>query len=65
MKKKSRIIMMVILVLCVSAMTFHTSSTALALEGKEIKIGVAVPITGHGANVGKREDVRPLARRRL
>lgn len=57
MKKKSRIIMLAILVLFVSAVTFHTSSTALALEGKEIKIGVAVPITGHGANVGKREAI--------
>ena len=57
MKKKSRIIMLAILVLCVSAVTFHTSSTAQALEGKEIKIGVAVPITGHGANVGKREAI--------
>ena len=57
MKKKSRIIMLAILVLLVSAVTFHTSSTAQALEGKEIKIGVAVPITGHGANVGKREAI--------
>jgi branched-chain amino acid transport system substrate-binding protein len=57
MKKKSRIIMLAILVLFVSAVTFYTSSTALALEGKEIKIGVAVPITGHGANVGKREAI--------
>ena len=54
MKKKSRIIMLAILVLFVSAVTFHTASTAQALEGKEIKIGVAVPISGHGANVGKR-----------
>ncbi len=57
MKKKSRIIMLAILVLFVSAVTFYTSSTAQALEGKEIKIGVAVPITGHGANVGKREAI--------
>jgi branched-chain amino acid transport system substrate-binding protein len=57
MKKKSRIIMLAILVLFVSAVTFHTFSTAQALEGKEIKIGVAVPITGHGANVGKREAI--------
>jgi branched-chain amino acid transport system substrate-binding protein len=57
MKKKSRIIMLAILVLFVSAVTFYTPSTAQALEGKEIKIGVAVPITGHGANVGKREAI--------
>jgi branched-chain amino acid transport system substrate-binding protein len=57
MKKKSRIIMLAILVLFVSAVTFHMASTAQALEGKEIKIGVAVPITGHGANVGKREAI--------
>lgn len=28
-----------------------------AIEGDEIKIGVAVPITGHGANAGKREAI--------
>jgi branched-chain amino acid transport system substrate-binding protein len=57
MKKKSRIIMLAILVLFVSAVSFHTAPIAQALEGKEIKIGVAVPITGHGANVGKREAI--------
>ena len=57
MKKKRKIIMFAILVLLVSAVTFQTSPTAQALEGKEIKIGVAVPITGHGANVGKREAI--------
>jgi hypothetical protein len=69
MKKKSRIIMLAILVLFVSAVTFHTAPTAQALEGKEIKIGVAVPITGHGANVGKRENcisrIRPATPRKV
>lgn len=32
-------------------------SVAQAVQGPEIKIGVAVPITGHGANVGKREAI--------
>jgi branched-chain amino acid transport system substrate-binding protein len=35
----------------------HPVPAAQALEGPEIKIGVAVCITGHGANVGKREAI--------
>jgi len=39
------------------ALAFHTSVLAQSLAGKEIRIGVLVPITGHGANAGKREAI--------
>jgi len=32
-------------------------TTAQAVEGKEIKIGMAIPLSGHGANAGKREAI--------
>jgi len=38
-------------------LAIHPVPAAQALEGPEIKIGVAVCITGHGANVGKREAI--------
>jgi branched-chain amino acid transport system substrate-binding protein len=36
-------------------------TTAWALDGPEIRIGVAVPLTGIGANVGKREVIAAQA----
>jgi len=57
MNKKKNMVMLVLAVLLLSAIAFQVPSIARALEGKEIKIGVAVPITGHGANVGKREAI--------
>lgn len=56
MKKKRNIVMFVFAVFLVSSIVSHLPSIAQASE-KEIKIGVAVPITGHGANVGKREAI--------
>ena len=49
--------MIMFLSILVCVVSFHAAPTAQAIKGKEIKIGVAVPITGHGANVGKREAI--------
>jgi branched-chain amino acid transport system substrate-binding protein len=45
--------------LCTFGLTllWQSSSSAQAIAGKEIRIGVAVCISGHGANVGKREAI--------
>ena len=39
------------------AWAWHSSVLAQSIAGKEIRIGVLVPITGHGANAGKREAI--------
>jgi branched-chain amino acid transport system substrate-binding protein len=57
MKKKRNIVMFVLVIFLLSTTAFHLPSIAQAVDGKEIKIGVAVPITGNGANVGKREAI--------
>jgi branched-chain amino acid transport system substrate-binding protein len=36
---------------------FHPPASAQSISGKEIRIGCLVPITGHGANAGKREAI--------
>jgi branched-chain amino acid transport system substrate-binding protein len=55
-RRKSIIITLCVFVLAY-AFAIHPVPVAQALEGPEIKIGVAVCITGHGANVGKREAI--------
>jgi len=54
-KTTTAIIVFFSVLLCTLA--FHTSSFAGPIAGKEIKIGGIFPITGHGANVGKREAI--------
>ena len=54
-KTTTAIIVFFSVLLCTLA--FHTSSFAGPIAGKEIKIGAVCPITGHGANVGKREAI--------
>jgi branched-chain amino acid transport system substrate-binding protein len=41
----------------VCTLAFSVPSSAQSIAGPEIKIGVSVCITGHGANVGKREAI--------
>ena len=57
MRKKKSVAMIMFLSILVCVVSFYAVTTAQAIEGKEIKIGVAVPIVGHGANVGKREAI--------
>ena len=57
MRKRTSISMIALFTLLACVVGFNTAPTAQAVEGKEIKIGVAVCITGHGANVGKREAI--------
>ncbi len=57
MRKKLGITMIIFLSILVCILAFNTASFAQSISGKEIRIGVAVPITGHGANVGKREAI--------
>jgi branched-chain amino acid transport system substrate-binding protein len=38
-------------------LSFPKLADAQSIAGQEIRIGAAVPITGHGANVGKREAI--------
>ena len=54
-KTTTAIIVFFSVLLCTLA--FHTASFAGPIAGKEIKIGGIFPITGHGANVGKREAI--------
>ena len=46
-------------VFCITGMVFlcQGSASAQAIAGKEIRIGAAFCVTGHGANVGKREAI--------
>ena len=55
-RRKSITITLFVFVLAY-VLAIHPVPAAQALEGPEIKIGVAVCITGHGANVGKREAI--------
>jgi len=57
MDRKFRMIMLVLF--CVLGLTFlgQESASAQTIAGKEIRIGAAFCISGHGANVGKREAI--------
>ena len=57
MDRKFRTITLV--VFCVLGLTFlaQESASAQSIAGKEIRIGAAFCISGHGANVGKREAI--------
>jgi len=57
MDRKIRMIMLVLF--CVLGLTFlgQESASAQTIAGKEIRIGAAFCISGHGANVGKREAI--------
>lgn len=57
MGRNTTIAMIVFFSLLVCTLAFHSSSFAGPIAGKDIKIGVLVCITGHGANVGKREAI--------
>jgi len=57
MERKISIAMIVFFSILVCTLAFHTSASAQGIAGKEIRIGGAFPITGHGANVGKREAI--------
>jgi branched-chain amino acid transport system substrate-binding protein len=57
MGKKPNITMIVFLSVLVCILGYSTPSFAKSIAGSEIRIGVAVPVTGHGANVGKREAI--------
>jgi branched-chain amino acid transport system substrate-binding protein len=57
MERKIRILMMACLGFFFVASPSPTVSFAQAIAGPEIRIGVAVCISGHGANVGKREAI--------
>jgi branched-chain amino acid transport system substrate-binding protein len=51
--------MITLVLFCVLGLTFlgQESASAQAIAGKEIRIGAAFCISGHGANVGKREAI--------
>ena len=57
MDRKFRMITLALF--CVLGLTFlgQESASAQAIAGKEIRIGAAFCISGHGANVGKREAI--------
>ncbi len=57
MDRKFRMIMLVLF--CVLGLTFlgQESASAQTIAGKEIRIGGAFCVSGHGANVGKREAI--------
>jgi branched-chain amino acid transport system substrate-binding protein len=57
MDRNFRMIMLALF--CVLGLTFlgQESASAQALAGKEVRIGAAFCISGHGANVGKREAI--------
>jgi len=57
MERKISIALIVFFSILVCTLAFHTSVSAQGIAGKEIRIGGAFPITGHGANVGKREAI--------
>jgi branched-chain amino acid transport system substrate-binding protein len=54
-----RLRMITLVLFCVLGLTFLglESASAQAIAGKEIRIGAAFCISGHGANVGKREAI--------
>jgi branched-chain amino acid transport system substrate-binding protein len=51
--------MIMLVLFCVLGLTFlgQESASAQTIAGKEIRIGAAFCISGHGANVGKREAI--------
>ena len=57
MDRKLRMVMLVLF--CIVGLTLlgQASASAQAIAGKEIRIGAAFCISGHGANVGKREAI--------
>ena len=57
MDRKFRMIMLVFF--CVLGLTFlgQEPASAQAIAGKEIRLGAALCVSGHGANVGKREAI--------
>lgn len=57
MDRKIRNVMAALLCTFGLTLLWQSSSSAQAIAGKEIRIGVAVCISGHGANVGKREAI--------
>ena len=57
MSRKTSITITLFIFALVYVVGMHAAPAVQALEGPEIKIGAAVPITGHGANVGKREAI--------
>lgn len=57
MRKRTIIVIAIVLSVLVCSAVVYTSAIAKSVTGSEIKIGAAVPITGHGANVGKREAI--------
>ena len=57
MRRKTSITITLIIFVLAYVLAIHPAPAVQALEGPEIKIGVAVCITGHGANVGKREAI--------
>jgi branched-chain amino acid transport system substrate-binding protein len=48
---------LVLVLLAAVVFSFGFQSSLWALSGKEVKIGVAVPLSGHAANAGKREAI--------
>jgi branched-chain amino acid transport system substrate-binding protein len=57
MRRKTSFIITLFVCVLAYVLAIHPVPVVQALEGPEIKIGAAVPITGHGANVGKREAI--------
>lgn len=57
MGRKTSILRLAIFFILFSALAFHTPALAQSIAGNEIRLGVLVPIAGHGANVGKREAI--------
>ena len=57
MNRKIKNVMVALLCTLGLVLLWQSSSPAQAIAGKEIRIGVAVCISGHGANVGKREAI--------
>lgn len=57
MRRKTRITITLFIFVVVYVLAIHPAPAVQALEGPEIKIGAVCPITGHGANVGKREAI--------
>jgi branched-chain amino acid transport system substrate-binding protein len=57
MGRKDSIFGLAVFSILLLALAWHTPSFAQSIAGKEIRIGALVPISGHGANAGKREAI--------
>lgn len=57
MKRKNKIFLMALFCAFALVSLFPLISSAQTIAGKEIRIGAALCISGHGANVGKREAI--------